>query len=381
MIFKSKYGFEQGPIRPPNEANSLLVRVTRNCPWNKCLFCPVYKGEKFSRRSVEEVKKDLDAMEFALEKTRGISEEKGFGGEINRQVVAYIQSSYPELSSIAFWQYHGGENVFLQDGDSLLLPVKDLTEVLQTIKEKFPLVKRITTYSRSRSILRCSLDELAELKEAGLSRIHVGLESGNDQVLEFMKKGITGEQHVEAGKLVKSAGLSLSEYVILGLGGAKLWKEHAMDTADVLNRINPDFIRVRTLAVPKSSPLYNKVENGEFRLLTDDQVIREEALFIENLKAVESSFYSDHILNLLEEVCGKFPGDKDYMLAVINRYLHLGEEERDIFKLGRRTGYFRQLDDLENSNLNTPVKQLYNQLQKEQLSVDDYIQQLMLRFI
>ena len=381
MIFRSKYSFEQGPIRPPNEANSLLVRVTRNCPWNKCLFCPVYKGEKFSRRSVEDIKSDLDSMESALKKTREISAEKGFGGEVNRQVAAYIQSSYPELFSIAFWQYHGGENVFLQDGDSLLLPVNDLIEVLKTIKNKFPLVKRITTYSRSHTILRRSLKELTELKEAGLSRIHVGLESGNDQVLEFMKKGVTGDQHVEAGKLVKNAGLSLSEYVILGLGGEKLWKEHALDTADVLNRINPDFIRVRTLAVPKLSPLYKKIENGEFKLLTDDQVIREEAIFIENLEAIESSFYSDHILNLLEEVCGKFPEDKNYMLGVINRYLSLDEEERDRFKLGRRTGYFRHLDDLENSNLNMPVIQLYNQLQKDKLSVDDYIQQLMLRFI
>ncbi len=381
MIFKSKYSFEQGPIRPPNEANSLLVRVTRNCPWNKCLFCPVYKGEKFSRRSVEEIMDDLAAMESAHKKVREVSEEQGFGGIINRQVTAYIQANYPELFSIAYWQYHGGENVFLQDGDSLLLPVDDLVKVLKTIKDKFPSVKRITTYSRSRTILRRTLNELIKLKESGLKRIHVGLESGNDRVLEYMEKGVTGDQHIEAGKLLKSAGLSLSEYVILGLGGEKLWKEHALDTANVLNSINPDFIRVRTLAVPKSSPLYKKVARGEFILLNDDQVVREEALFIENLNNIESRFFSDHILNLLEEVCGNFPEDKNLMLAIINRYLSLGDEMRDIFKLGRRTGYFRRLGDLENSSLAVPVKQLYNQLQKENMSVDNYIQQLMLRFI
>lgn len=282
---------------------------------------------------------------------------------------------------MAFWQFHGGETVFLQDGDSLLLPVDELREVLMTIKDKFPTVKRITTYSRSRTILRRSEKDLSRLKEAGLSRIHVGLESGNDAVLSYMAKGVTGQQHIEAGKRVRAAGLSLSEYVILGLGGDKWWSEHALDTADVLNQINPDFIRIRTLAVPKASPLYEKVEQGEFRLLNDDQIVREEALLIENLNGIESQLYSDHILNLLEEVNGKFPGDKEAMLSVISSYLSLSEEERDLFKLGRRTGYFRTLNDMQNSSLKHTVVQLLDKLQNEGRSVDEYIRQLMFKFI
>ena len=134
--------FEQGPIRPPSEANSLLLRLTRNCPWNRCLFCPVYKDQKFSRRSPDDIKSDIEAIAGAVSKISEISHTHGFGGEFNRQTAARIQSEYPELFQIAFWLFHGGENVFLQDADSLLLPVPQLVEILELLKEKFPAVKR-----------------------------------------------------------------------------------------------------------------------------------------------------------------------------------------------------------------------------------------------
>lgn len=373
--------FEQGPIRPPSEAGSLLLRVTRNCPWNRCLFCPVYKNEKFSRRSIEEIKNDIYAIVEAAEEVSAISQANGFNGEVNRQVVARIQSERPELLQVAFWLYQGGENVFLQDGDSLLLPVDQLTEVLELLLAKFPSIKRITSYARSKTLLKRNAEELQKLKKAGLNRIHVGLESGNDQVLEFMKKGVTGAEHVEAGRRVKEAGLSLSEYVILGLGGEQWWREHALDTAKVINQINPDFIRVRTLAVPKVSPLYGKILQGEFKLLSDDDVIREEKLFIESLEGINSEFYSDHILNLLEDVSGKLPEDKSKMLDLINQYQSLPVEKREKFRLGRRTGYYRTMSDMINSNPGDPVESNYRHLQKKGISVDDYIKQLMLRFI
>lgn len=372
---------EQGPIRPPSEAHSLLLRLTRNCPWNRCLFCPVYKGEKFSRRSIAEIKKDIDAIAEAVAVIKEISLENGFGGEVNRQAAALVQSKYPELFQTAFWLFHGGKTIFLQDGDSLLLPASQLIEILEFLKEKLNSVQRITTYARSRTILRHSVEDLIKLKDAGLNRIHIGLESGNDKVLEFMKKGVTGLQHVDAGTRVKAAGISLSEYVILGLGGTELWREHALDTARVLNKINPDFIRVRTLAVPPGSPLYQKMKQGEFKPLADDEIIREEALFIDSLEDITSHFYSDHILNLLEEVSGKLPGDKQAMLEVINRYLAWPDSERERFRLGRRTGYYRFLNDIDNESLRNPVENIYRQLQKEELTVDEYIGQLMLRFI
>ncbi len=373
--------FEQGPIRPPSEAGSLLLRVTRNCPWNRCLFCPVYKNEKFSKRSIEEIKKDIFAIVEAAEEVKAVSEASGLNGNIDRQVVAKIQSERPELLQVAFWLYQGSENVFLQDGDSLLLPVDQLTEILELLIAKFPTIKRITSYARSKTLLKRNIEELQRLKKAGLNRIHVGLESGNDQVLDFMKKGVTGAEHIEAGRRVKEAGLSLSEYVILGLGGEQWWHEHALDTAKVINQINPDFIRVRTLAVPKVSPLYEKIVQGEFKLLYDDDVIREEKLFIENLQGINSKFYSDHILNLLENVSGKLPEDKSKMLGVISQYQSLPVDEREKFRLGRRTGYYRTMSDMQSSYLGDPVERNYRNLQHKGIPVDDYIEQLMLRFI
>jgi len=373
--------YEQGPIRPPSEANSLLIRLTRNCPWNRCRFCPIYKSEKFSRRSLEEIKADIYAVANAVDKVKEISRSKGHGGTINRRTVALVHEEHPELLPVAFWQYQGGETVFLQDADSLLLPVSQLLEILKLLKEKFPGIKRITSYARSRSLVRRSVKELIRLKGAGLNRIHVGLESGNDRVLEYMQKGVTGAQQIEAGLRVKEAGITLSEYVILGLGGTEWWREHALDTAGVLNKINPDFIRVRTLAVPPASPLFELVERGEFKPLSDDEVVKEEALFIDNLEGIESIFYSDHILNLLEEVNGRLPDEKPQMLDVLNRYLNLPQRRRELFRLGRRTGYFRTLSDLDNFSLVSAVESIYRKLKQEGLSVDQYIQQLMLRFI
>ena len=373
--------YEQGPIRPPSEAGSLLVRLTRNCPWNRCLFCPVYKEEKFSRRSVDDIKVDISKMAEAAERIRSVSDSSGSGEEINRQTVAKIQSEHPELLQIAYWQYGGGKNVFLQDGDSLLMPLSDLLEILSFLKEKFPSIDRITTYARSKTLLRFSQPEMELLRDQGLSRIHVGLESGCDKVLDFMKKGVTGEQHRQAGLLVKAAGLSLSFYVILGLGGQLLWREHALDTAKVINRVNPDFIRMRTLAIHPASPLYQSFLDGNFTPLTDDQVIREELLFIESLDSTESYLSSDHILNLMEEVEGQLPADKEQMLGTLKRYLNWPAEKREIFRLGRRTGYFRYLNDLDHQALSQPVKEYYRQLQNQNITVDEQIRQLMLRFI
>ncbi len=377
----SKPAFEQGPIRPPNEANSLLLRLTRNCPWNRCLFCPVYKTRKFSRRALEEVRQDIHAIASDKEKIIELSKQEGYDGEINRAVVARIHSEYPELLPVAFWQYHGGETVFLQDGDSLQMPPDQVSEILRLLKQKFPEIKRITTYARSRTIQRRTVEELSELKEAGLNRVHIGMESGSDAVLEYMKKGVTGAQHIEAGLKVKEAGLSLSEYVLLGLGGQNLWRKHALETAKVLNAINPHFIRFRTLAIHSNTPLAEEVEKGNFVPLHDNEVIREEALLIDNLDGITSHIYSDHILNLLEEISGKFPGEKQRLQKVLDTYMGFSERKKDLFRLGRRSGYFRTLADMENPSLKAAVENIYEQVKNSGYSVDAYIASLMRRFI
>ena len=344
-----RFSFEQGPIRPPNEARSLLLRVTRNCPWNRCLFCPVYKKRKFSLRTVEEIKDDIRSARAIADELEALSLQLGSGGAIDDRVASRVfgDSGYGDcVRSIAAWLYYGTGACFLQDADNLIMKTGDLVEVLAFLKEQFPRIRRVTTYSRSRTILRKSVEALRSLREAGLDRIHVGMESGSDRVLTLIRKGVTAAGHVEAGIKVREAGIELSEYVMPGLGGQELWHEHAVETARVLNLIDPHFIRLRSLRVPGRVPLRSKVEDGSFTLLTDDMAAEEIKVFIEHLDGITSTVTSDHIMNLLEEVSGTLPGDKDRMLAVIRAYQELSPAERLIYRAGRRGGTYRSVEDL-----------------------------------
>jgi radical SAM superfamily enzyme YgiQ (UPF0313 family) len=245
------------------------------------------------------------------------------------------------------WLYYGTGACFLQDADNLIMKSDELVEVLTFLKEKFPEITRITTYSRSRTIVRKSPDALKRIKESGLDRVHIGMESGYDTLLKLVKKGVTGAQHIEAGRKVIDAGMELSEYIMPGLGGQDMWKEHAIESASVLNRIDPHFIRLRSLRIPDRVPLYEKLKSGEFRMQTDDMLAEEIRLFMENLKGITSMVTSDHIMNLLEEVTGKLPEDKEKMLQVIKRYQDLNDEDRLIYRIGRRGGAYHSTDDLE----------------------------------
>ena len=382
----SELYFEQGPIRPPSEAYSLLLRVTRNCPWNRCEFCHTYKGEKFSLRTVEEVKKDIDTVQEIVSELRALSWRHGFGGDITTPLVNHILQNafrYPEgFYGVSLWLYDGGRTVFLQDADSLALKTDQLVEILNYLKKTFPSIERITTYARAKTVSKKTIEELQDLCRAGISRIHIGLETGYDPLLQYMKKGVTAQEHIEAGKKVKESGISLSEYVILGLGGKEMWREHAVETARVLNQINPDFIRVRTLKVLKKMPLHGKVENGEFVLLNDDEIVMEERLFIENLDGITSTFASDHILNLLEEVKGKLPEEKNEMLMRIDRYLALSAEERINFRLGRRAGIYRSMEDLSNPDLRDRVEKALRRIELERPGgIEKVLAELMESFI
>ena len=361
--------FEQGPIRPPSEAYSLLLRVTRNCPWNRCEFCHTYKKERFSLRSVEEVKKDIDIIQEVVSEIRALSWRYGFGGKITVPFVNLIledpKHEEDGFRSVALWLHDGGENVFLQDGDNLILKTSQLVEILEYLKKAFPPVERITTYARAKTVSKKRVEELEELNRAGLSRIHIGLETGSDLLLQYIKKGVTSQEQIEAGKKVKESGISLSEYVILGLGGKGMWRDHAMETAKVLNQINPDFIRVRTLKVLKTMLLYRKIEEGEFVPLNDDEVVEEERLLIQNLEGITSTFVSDHILNLLQEVEGKLPEEKEKMLKLIDRYLTLVNDEKNKFRLGRRIGVYQSVEDLSNPGLRNQVDRVLHQIESE----------------
>jgi len=377
---------EQGPIRPPSEAQSLLLRITRNCPWNRCEFCHIYKGQHFSPRTVEEIKKDIDAIHAIVSEIKAISWNGGFSGEVTPALVKSIlhgSQPYPDgYQNIVLWLYRGGKNVFLQDANSLVVPTNKLVEILTYLKNSLPSIERITTYSRARTIAKKSAEEMRDLHDAGLSRIHVGLESGYDPLLNLVQKGVTAKELIDAGRKVKQAGISLSEYIMPGLGGKAMWREHAVETAKVLNEIDPDFIRVRTFKALQVMPIYQKVETGELELLSDDEIVVEQRLMIENLDGITSYFASDHILNLLEELEGKFPEAKERMLAAIDRYLALSQDERNNFRLGRRAGYYRSLDDMQNTELYTRVHLIRQRLEKENPGgLDPMISQLMESFL
>ncbi len=341
--------FEQGPIRPPNEARSLLLRLTRNCPWNQCLFCPVYKRDKFSLRTVDEIKQDILAAKQMADEIKALSAEGGHNGVVNDAVISTIfnQPTSSQYRSIAAWLYYQTDACFLQDADNLIMKTSDLVAVLQFLKQQFPQIKRVTTYSRSRTVIRKSVEALTQIRNAGLDRVHIGLESGYDPLLKLMKKGVTGAQHIEAGKRLLAAGMEVSEYVMPGLGGQEMWREHAIETAKVLNDINPHFIRLRSLRVPDHVPLHSRLEDGSFTMQTDDMLAEEIRLFIETLDGITSTVTSDHIMNLLEEVNGTLPDDKEKMLAVVQAYQGLSENDRLIYRAGRRGGAYRSIDDLK----------------------------------
>jgi radical SAM superfamily enzyme YgiQ (UPF0313 family) len=298
--------YEQGVIRPPSEANSLLLRVTRNCPWNQCLFCPAYKGAKFSRRTVEEIKKDIDAM---AKEYRGLDVIK---------------------------------SVFLQDADSLLLPTDDLVSILSYIRDKFPKIDRITSYARARTLKRKTVEDLKLLKKAGLTRVHAGMESGSATVLQMIKKGLTQEEIVTGGRHVMDAGLELSEYIMPGIGGRLLSNEHALETARLLNLIKPHFIRVRTFAMHPKSPMQKMVEDGTFVTMADEEIVAEIRLLVSHLEAMHSYFSSnDFSLNLLMQVDGFLDESKDTMLKELDAFLSLTKRQKQVYILLQRSGYIR----------------------------------------
>ena len=347
---KSHHTFEQGPIRPPNEARSLLLRLTRNCPWNQCLFCPVYKNRKFSLRTVDEIKQDIQSAKQIADDIKALSEKLGYNGDVNDAVVSAIfnqPGTSTQYHNIAAWLYYQTDACFLQDADNLIMKTKDLVEVLRFLKAQFPQIKRITTYSRSRTVIRKSVDALKQIRSAGLDRVHIGLETGYDPLLKLMKKGVSGAQHIDAGRRLLAAGMEVSEYVMPGLGGQEMWRDHAVETAKVLNQINPHFIRLRSLRVPDRVPLHTKLKDGSFSMQTDDMLAEEIGLFIKTLEGITSTVTSDHIMNLLEEVTGKLPEDKEKMLAVIQSYQDLPETDRLIYRAGRRGGVYRSTDDLK----------------------------------
>lgn len=346
-------GFELGPIRPPSEAHSLLLRITRNCPWNKCKFCGLYKGKRFSIRPVSHIKQDIDRVRNHIDKIHAVVQKSPIGKNPNiSALLAETPRTEQMVLQVAHNWFRGGmKSIFLQDANSLIIKPDDLVEILNHVRDRFPQVERITSYARSHTIARISDEDMARFASAGLNRIHIGMESAADGVLDFVKKGVDKQTHIKAGQRVKQAGIELSEYFMPGLGGRENSRANALETADAVNRINPDFIRIRTLAVPDSSDLATDVREGRFTKLNDVETAQELLLFLENLEGITSTLKSDHILNLFQEVEGVLPQDKSTMIAPIKKFLAMPPEKQMLYRVGRRTGVFSNLNDLNHPDL------------------------------
>jgi len=279
------------PFRPPSEANSLLLRVTRGCPWNRCTFCSMYKGMKFEIRDLEEILGDIELAKDL------------YGDRIG--------------------------TIFIGDSNSLVAKAEMLVKVLNALFSSFPHIERVTSYARAKTIAKKPLEDLKKIYQAGLTRLHVGLETGDRDLLKEIEKGATPEEMIEAGRKAKEAGFEYSLYVLLGIGGEEKWEQHAKGTAEVLNQVDPHFIRVRTFIPQPNSSLYEAMGKGGFQSASPETILNETKLLLEKLQ-VTSQFLSDHISNLLP-LHGKLPEDKEKMIQMIDEALR-GLKENDLLR-------------------------------------------------
>ncbi len=280
------------PYRPPSEADSALIRVTRGCPWNRCRFCSMYKHTRFEVKPFEELELDVHTA---------------------RRLFRHARS------------------IFLGDSDNLAH--NDLPAIVSLIRSTFPDVRRITSYARAKTILRRKPEYLRAVREAGLDRLHIGLESGDPVVLERLAKGVTPGEIASAGRRAGEFGFEVSFYVLSGAGGADRWREHARESARVCIDAEPDFIRLRTLTILRGTPLFELEEKGEFGITEPIDRLREVEMFLEHLDLPDSVLTSDHLTNYLwagetiiyRGVAGRVPRDRGRMLETIRSAIELAE--------------------------------------------------------
>ena len=275
-------------FRPPSEADSFILRVTRGCAHNSCTYCNMYRGVKFEKLSDEQIMRQI-AIAYSVDRD-------------------------------------GVRRVFLADGDALVLPTERLLKILNTLKKYFHNLERVSSYAAPGDILRKSLDELKQLREAGLQLLYYGMESGDSQTLKDIRKGVNGEQSIEVGKRVRAAGMDLSIMIILGIAGVPGSERHALATAHAINEIKPTHLSALSLMLYRGSELKDQFERGEFTPLPPYGLMEELKVIVEHLDLPETEhmiFRSNHVSNYIR-LAATLPRDKEQLLADIDesiRYL------------------------------------------------------------
>ncbi len=285
--------YEGSLYRPPSEAYSLIVQATIGCTHNKCTFCSMYKDKNFRIRNTDEIIEDF---------------------KIGRERYKYVK------------------RIFIADGDALAIKTEELMKILSFIRKEFPECERVGIYGSPKAILSKTDEELKKLKSLGLGIIYLGVESGSEKILKAINKGVTREEMVNAGKNVVTAGIDLSVTLISGIGGKIHSHEHAIESAKIINEINPHYVGLLTLLVEEGTPLYEDVQNGKFTLLTPKEVLLETKEMVENLNVVNCVFRSNHASNYVA-LKGTLPQDKDTILAQIDEGMKIANlEEKEFFR-------------------------------------------------
>ncbi len=290
---------------------------------------------------------DIDRLAQAATAVRGRAALTGELGAISVETCLSIlrdPAATEDEKRVALWLHRGGAHVFIQDADSLALPAERVARILTHLCQTFPSVNRVTTYARSRTLVAKSIDQLKTLRSAGLTRIHIGVESGSKDVLALIQKGATPEHHVEGCRRAIEAGFEVCCYVMPGLGGRQFTHAHADETATVLKAIGPKHIRLRTMWIVPGSPLDDMHRAGAFQLLEEDDVVAEIMRMLDGLVGADSQIVSDHDFNLLMEIEGHATDDAALLKQTCEAFLALSPEKRDAFIVARRTGHARSLN-------------------------------------
>ena len=275
------FEYEGSVYRPPSEANSLILQVTIGCAHNTCTFCDMYK-----------------------QKTFRIRKEK----EILAEIRAVANSSYREYF----------RRVFFADGDALCVPTERLLRLLQAVREELPFVERVTAYATASDVLHKTVEELRALKEAGLAMVYMGAETGDEEILAYIRKDATRQEYIEAAEKLHEAGMQNSVTLISGLGGREKLEQHAVSCASLISAMKPEYCSFLTLRLFPGTPMYEDLKSGVFVPLTDEEVFKEMKIFLDHVDAEGTVFRSNHASNALP-LAGTFNADIPALKAMIEK--------------------------------------------------------------